>query len=518
MVKYNGNPNKRGFGKAAAVALVAALTLTTAACSSAESGSDVSQKGEAGGAITIAQADQIMNLDPFTVPIGGRETRAPKRQIFDTLVIQDDEFVPQPSLATKWENPDENTWVFTLRDDVEFHNGEKFTSETMKENIELLLDPEGGSPAHEKFLPMIESVETPDDVTLVINTITPAPTLLTQFAFQEIVPTKYRADVGSEAFNLAPIGSGPFSFVSQTKDAVVLEANEKYWGGAPLVDQVTFKHVQEVSSRIASLQSGEVQIIDQVPGDLASTLTGKSEAVAVDGTRVYYLGLNVEQAPFDDVNVRRAANQAIDTDALADYLFDGNAIALNQPGFPSMFGYSEDAKTIPYDQDAARKVLEGVDGPVTLYVTQSDTTLAQAVVGQLQDAGLDVSLQTLEDESFTAQRGVGDLQMFISSWGVAEGDLEALNSRHFWSERNMENSAFTNYSNPKADELIVEGRTTVDSDVRLAAYAKLVDVLIQDAPWVPLVTPGETYGVSTNIHGWEPSPTGQYRLNSVTVK
>lgn len=516
MVKQNREFKVR-LGKVAAASLAAALALTTVACSTGEEGSpDASQQDASGGTLTIGQSDQIMNLDPFTVPIGGRETRAPKRQIFDTLVVQDDQFVPQPSLATSWENPDDNTWVFALRDDVEFHNGEKFNSETMKENIDLLLDPAGGSPAHEKFLTMVESVETPDEFTFVINTTEPAPTLLTQLAFQEIVPTKHRAEVGGEAFNQEPVGTGPFSFVSQTKEEVVLEANQNYWGEVPVVEKVTFKHIQEVSSRIAALQSGEVDIIDQVPGDLAGTLTGKAEPVAVDGTRVYYVGMNVEEAPFDDVEVRRAANQATDTDALAEFLYDGNAIALNQPGFPTMFGYNENADVIPFDQEAARKVFETIDEPVTLYVTNSDATLAQAVVGQWQDAGLSVSIQTLEDEAFLERRGDGDLELFVSSWGVAEGDLEALNTRHFWSERSVD-SAFTNYSNPKADELIVAGRTTIDEEVRLDAYWKLIDILIQDAPWVPLVTPGETYGVSSTLAGWEPSPTGQYRLTSVSV-
>src|SRR5690606_3497735 len=130
--------------------------------------------------------------------------------------------------------------------------------------------------------------------------------------------------------------------------------------------------------------------------------------------------------------------------------------------------------------------------------------------------GFSVSIQTLEDESFTTQIQAGELGLFVSSWGLAEGDLDALTTRHFWTDRG-EGSSYTNYSNPEVDRMIVEGRTTIDQDQRMEIYGPLVDTLIQDAPWVPLVTPGEIYGTSSTLQGWEPSPTGQYRLYNVTL-
>lgn len=507
-------------GKAAAAATAALLALSLAACSDSgeNGGSDDGGSAETsdGGTLLIAQADQIMNLDPFTIPTGGRETRAPKRQIFDALVYQDDDFVAHPQLADSWDNPDENTWVFTLRDDVSFHNGEKFNAETVKENFDMIMDPSGGSPSHAKFESMIKDVEVTDEYTVTMTTIDPSPSLMTALAFQELVPTKHREEVGGEDFNKSPVGTGPFKFVSQSASEVVLERNDDYWGEVPQVDEVIFRHVPEVSARIASLQSGEVNIIDNVPGDLSDTLTGEAVPVNVDGTRVYFVGMNVEEAPFDDVNVRRAAVQATDTDSLAEFLYDGNAIALNQPAFPTMFGYQEDADTIDFDPEAAGSVLTEYSDSLTMYTKQSDLTLAQAVAGQWEDAGFTVSLQTLEDESFSTKIEAGELPLYVSSWGVAEGDLDALNTRHFWSERGAD-SAYTNYSSDEADKLIVEGRTTIDEDARMESYDSLIDLLIQDAMWVPLVTPGETYGTSQGLEGWAPTPTGQYFLNSVTV-
>src|SRR5690606_25713834 len=127
-----------------AASLAALLAVTLIACSNGSAETPQGGGGEAqqnGGRLIIAQADQVMNLDPFTIPSGGRETRAPKRQIFDALVVQQDDFSADPQLAESWDNPDENTWVFSLRDDVTFHNGEVFNAETVVENFDMILDP-----------------------------------------------------------------------------------------------------------------------------------------------------------------------------------------------------------------------------------------------------------------------------------------------------------------------------------------------------------------------------------------
>lgn len=497
------------------IAILSAAVVALTGCGTSGGGSDPVVTD--GLPLRIGHSDVVMNLDPFQIPTGGRETRAVKRQIFDALVVQGDDLVPTPQLAESWETPTDTTWVFNLRTDVKFHDGEQFDASTVKYNMDLVLDPDGGSPSHSKFAAMVKSVTVVDDYTIEIETIKPAPSLLTALAFQELVPGKYRETVGAEAFNLAPVGTGPFKFVSQTQEKVVVERNDDYWGGKAATPSVTFKHIPEVSARIAALQTGEVDIIDQIPRDLAGTLSGDVEAVSTTGTRIYFAAMNVTQAPFTDVNVRRALASAVDTDTIAGSLYGGDAVALNQPAFPTMFGYQKDAEGFKFDLDAAKTVLSTVTTPITLDVKQGDLTLAEAVAGQLATAGLTVNIQAIEDEAFSVKIEAGLSQMYVSSWGVAEGDLDAILTRHFWTPRG-DTSAYTNYSDATMDALIDAGRSTTDQAKRFDIYVDVIDQLVKDAPWRPLVTPNEFYGVSSSVSGWAPAPTGLYHLNKAVRK
>jgi peptide/nickel transport system substrate-binding protein len=519
-MRYRGSaaPSGRRSGGvfASTAALAAALLLS--ACSGSPSANSNSTNGtaDASSVLTIAQADQVMSLDPLASNSGGRETRAVKRQIFDALVVQGDDLVPGPQLAKSWTNPDQLTWQFTIRDDATFTNGEKFTAETAKFNLDRIMDPNGTSSWRSQLESLVASVSVEGTDKLVIKTKSPSPTLLTVLAFQEMVPQAYLTKVGPEEFNAHPIGTGPFKFVSRTQDRVVLERNDAYWGGKPKTKTLIFRTIPDVAARIAALQSGEANIVDKVPSDLADTLSGDAKAVSANGTRVYFMAMNVQKKPFDDVNVRRAVGEAINSEELATSLYKGRALALNQPAFPEMFGYQKDLKGFSYDPTSAAPVLKALDTVVIVNAYQSDQTLAQAVVGQLNAAGMKAKLQVLEDEAFEKLKDTGTVQAYVGSWGVAEGDLDAILSRHFWSERGKD-SRYTNYQNPTMDSLIVAGRTTTDQGARMATYAKVMDQLVADAPWRPLITPKDNYGVSASLKGWTPSPTGMYRLNEAAL-
>jgi peptide/nickel transport system substrate-binding protein len=360
-------------------------------------------------------------------------------------------------------------------------------------------------------------VEITDSHTVVIRTAAPAPTLLPSLAVNEIVPNEYVAEVGDEAFAAEPIGTGPFTFSEWVANQrVVLESNPDHWNGAPQVGTVVFRPVPEIAARVAALQSGDVQIASEIPPDLAQTLSGDVEAAPVDGTRVFFLAMNTTQAPFDDADVRLGVNHAVDRDALVDDLLGGYARALNQPLFPEVIGYAEDFEGYQYEPDRAAAMLEGVDTPARIDVEERDRTLAEAVAGQLQAAGLDAQVNVLEAEAFTATTESGDSQAYIQSWGVAEGDADVIFARHFWSP-SREDAFYTGYENPELDQLIEAGRSTLDADEREQIYADAVATVMADAPWAPLLNAQEIYGVSQRVEGFEPSPIGRYELAGVSL-
>lgn len=507
----------------AGAATISALTLGLAACSGGDGetfGDDpVEDDGNgaaeaASGQLIIAQSSDVLTMDPHMHR--NRPTQNVVHNVFESLVNMDNELDPVPELATEWDQDDDLTWRFTLREGVTFHNGDAFTAEDVKFSIERILDPEQASP-RASMLEMIDTVEVEDDHTIVITTGEPAPTLLAGLAVNEIVPAGYVQEVGDEEFADAPVGTGPFTFEQWVpNESVTLTAYADYWDGAPGVDGVVFRPIPEVSSRMAALQSGDAHIAADIPPDLSGELSGDTEAVSVSGTRIFFLAMNVTQAPFDDHEVRVAVNQAVDKQTLVDALYEGNARELNQPAFPEMVGYSDDVEGYEFDQEAASAVLEGVDTAIEIDVIEPDRTLAEAVAGQLQAAGLNVSVSVLEDQAFQDAIESGSSMAYLSSWGVAEGDADVIMARHFWSP-SREGAFYTGYTNDELDTLIRDARSTVDNDEREELYAAATEIVVDEAPWAPLLNPEEIYGVSSQVSGWDPSPIGRFNIADVSL-
>jgi len=467
--------------------------------------------------LVVGQADKPALLNPLQVPAGGRETRAIKRQIFDALVVQNNELQPQPQLAKSWTVTDDTVWTFTLRDDVKFHNGEPFNAAAAKFNLDMIIAPDSKASWRSQLSSVIASVEVKSEYELVVKTKMPAPTLLVMIAFQEVVPPKYYAEKGPEGFEAAPVGTGPYLFVSRDGSTVNLKRNDAYWGGPAKAAEIVFRTIPEVSSRIAALKAGEITIADKIPSDLAGELTGNAKAVLATGTRIYFLAMNVDKPPFDKVEVRRAVAQAVDRNLLVKALYRDNARPLNQPAFPEMFGYQKDIPGFTFDAAKAKAVLSAVKEPVKIEVRQADLVLAQATQGFLSEAGLKAEVQLVEDAAFSDAIENGRAQSYVSSWGVAEGDLDAILSRHFWSGR-AKTSAYTNYKNEKLDGMFIAARGTTDRAARTKLYSQVIDILVQEAPWATLVNPSEVYGVSSNLTGWVPQATGIYFLTEATLK
>jgi peptide/nickel transport system substrate-binding protein len=466
------------------------------------------------GTVVVAQPGEIDTMDPAMHR--SRVNQAVVRNVFEALVNQGSDLSFEPELATDWEAVDDTTWRFELREGVTFHNGDPFTAEDVKFSIERILDEEQASP-RASMLTMVESVEVEDDLTVVITTTDPAPTLLASLSVNEIVPAGYVQEVGDEEFAAAPVGTGPFTFVEWVpNEQLVLEANDDYWDGRPDVDTVIFKPIPEVAARMAALEGGDVHIAAEVPPDLADSLGGGTVAAPVDGTRIWFLAMNVTEAPFDDVEVRIGVNQAVDRDALVDGLLQGYGRPLYQPAFPEMFGYIDGFEGYPHDAEAAGAAFEGA-ASAQLDVEPKDRLLAEAVAGQLQAAGLDVEVNVLETEAFNERIGSGASQIYLSSWGVAEGDADVIYARHFWSPSRAD-AFYTGYENAEVDELIVAGRSTVDEDERFTIYEQAVEMVMADAPWAPLLNAQEIFGVSSAVQGFEPSPIGRYVLKHVSLQ
>ena len=248
--------------------------------------------------------------------------------VFDTLVEPDADLEMKPALAESWTvSPDQLAWTFRLRKGVRFHDGSPFTASDVVYSYRRIIDEKLSNV--DKFS-SVADVTAPDDGTVVITVTRPTPNLLTNIGGFKGMAIVSRKNVESGQIATHPIGTGPFSFVSQKSgDSIVLKANPAYWGGPPKVPGVTFEFITEPSTALSALQAGEIDWTDSVPTQRISQLKDDDSIhLAVTPSNDYwYLALNEAKAPWNDPRVRQAIAYGVDRKSIVQATSYGSATA-----------------------------------------------------------------------------------------------------------------------------------------------------------------------------------------------
>src|SRR5437879_5258297 len=263
--------------------------------------------------ITIAQGidaeflDVQMTNNIVTLIING--------SIYDTLLTRDKSLAIQPRLATSYKLVGDRMWEVKLRRGLRFPNGEPFDAEAVKFSVERIQRPDFKSP-QKGWFSTIERVEIVDPHTVRFHTKVPDPAMPARMTLMYQLAPKYVAQVGDVQANLKPVGTGPFKFVEwQKNERIVVEANDAHWSGRPAVRRATWRPIPELGARIAALQTGQADLIVNVPPDqlqaLASTRTVRTEKTP--SCRIIYFGIaQIKGGPLADRRVRQAINHAAD--------------------------------------------------------------------------------------------------------------------------------------------------------------------------------------------------------------
>jgi peptide/nickel transport system substrate-binding protein len=229
--------------------------------------------GVAGRELVVAMPTEVGQLDPQLST--SLNNIAATFQLFDNLTTRDLDLKLQPQLATEWRTVNETTWEFKLRPGVKFHNGDPLTSADVKFTIERTYDPAAKTVVATVFT-TVDTIETPDDLTVLFHTKRPDPLLPARLAYYggQILPKGYFTEVGPDAFAAQPIGSGPFKFAEWVKgERLTLQANPDYWGGAPDPAAVSFRVIPDPEARVAALITGSADLITKFPVSQISTAT-----------------------------------------------------------------------------------------------------------------------------------------------------------------------------------------------------------------------------------------------------
>jgi len=430
------------------------------------------------------------------------------RNIFDNLVTRNPDGKIVPQIAKAWRYENDTMLVLDIRTDVKFHDGTPLTVDDVAWSVQRIIDPAFKSPQLSQFNSIVkaEAVGT-DKVRL--TTSSPYPALLAQLVKLSIVPRAYVQKVGNEKFNVEPMGSGPYRFVTWQKGVrVTLAANESYWRGRPPFKTVTFQMVPDTATRIANLKTGRADIIRQLNPDDAASLKGESRLQILSGPteRTGYLFINALAGPTKDVRVRRAIAHAINRQLLIDALLGGYGRPVTILLTPANFGYIEGMKGYPFDPTRARQLLKeaGAEGAeISFYTSPAyDQRLVQAIQQMLQEVGLKVAISQTDQPTFLKRRQgkpeeAGSIS--LGRWSCACQDADGVIFPLFHSQ-----SLWAKYANPAFDDAVTRARQTLKDDERLKHYREAFAILEQDVPGIGLYQDFAIYAARREL-SWKPT-------------
>lgn len=500
--------------------------------------------------IVIALAAAPVSLDP--ADHRSRESETVIRNMFDGLVTRDATNGVHMELAESMEWTDEQTLNITLREGVKFHDGTEMTADDVVFTFERIINenmiefPEAHSSPRKGLIAPLESIEKTGDYTVTMHFSGPWPPALQLLVHQQIVPKAYIEEVGTEGFLAKPIGTGPFKFVSVQPgfEQVILERFDDYYGGSPTLapvgkacaGQVVFSVIPEASTRVSALLAGEVDIVTNVPQDLIESLSGNQnvQVKTAAGTQPKWIELNVNKAPFDDVNVRKALNYAVDKELIIQQIYGGRAVAL--PGALSPFNNLINKSLSPYPYDTAMatdlltqagwadtdgdSILDKDGQPLVLTIDTLEEwrPLAEAIADMYRTIGIDANVRFWEYSVIRDQLLAGDRQAYLDDWGDSAfdpvGHFEA-KWHGFVADTPYGRGNFSTYNNERVNELIQQGETTNDAAARQALYDEAQQIVYDEAPAVFLILPEEVEAASASISNWTPASDSRENMHDV---
>jgi len=470
--------------------------------------------------VTIAQGidaeflDVQMTNNIVTLIING--------SLYDTLLTRDKQLQIAPALATSYKLVSDKVWEVKLRQGVKFHNGEPFDANAVKFSFERIYRADFKSP-QKGWFSTIERVEIVDPSTVRFHTKVPDPAMPARMTLMYQLAPKYVAQVGDVQANLKPVGTGPFKFVEWMKnERIVVEANDAHWSGKPAVRRATWRPIPELGSRIAALQTGQADLIVNVPPDQVQSLTANRN-LRIEKTpscRIISFGIaQIKGGPLADRRVRQALNHAVDLQAILDAVLLGNGKRINSWMPPNVWGYDASIPFYEHNPKKAKELLAAA-GQTNLTLTiqapngrwAMDKDIAQAVAGQLTENGIKTNVKIVAEWGAFV-RSILDHKtedIFMSGWC-----LPSLDPDHWVTPNLKTGEPVSQYSNPEVDKLMEQARAEMSAEKRKQLYSQLLRLIREEAPYIFGYQQMDIYGVNNRLK-WTPRGDESIRLTEIS--
>jgi peptide/nickel transport system substrate-binding protein len=484
----------------------------------------------AGGTLRYGLGSETDGWDPSANRWAGDGTMV-GLAIFDPLAAYAEDGSIAPYLAESFESNDDFTqWTITLRAGITFHNGEPLTSTAVQRTMDGLRTSALTAPA----LRPITSIETPDELTVVINTSTPWAALPASLAGQAgVVAAPAQLDDPDGSRN--PIGTGPFRFMSWTPDKeLIVERNADYWRAdedgtqLPYLDRIEFLPIPDSAQRVNSIETDGLDMTWTADSSAVIKLrdlarSGQLQIVEQPGqTEVAFILLNLAAPPFDNATARRAVALATDSQAWVDVIGQGvaqRAQTLFRPGTK----WHADIPIAGYDLAAAQREVEAYEaenGPLAFSIQVVSTPLGRQqgdfLKAMWEAAGMSVEVKQLEGTTFLLDAVLGDFHSAVwAQFGSPDPDYEQV----WWRSTSSApvgslSLNFPRHNDAATDAALDEARSTDDFDARKAAYDEVQRRFVENLPYIYLSYVQPVVAATNDVRGITngPLPDGQPAL------
>ncbi|MDO5757128.1 MAG: ABC transporter substrate-binding protein [Rhodobacterales bacterium] len=497
---------------AAMLALVLAGPLTGPA--SAQEEGDPQQ----GGTLNV-----VIQPEPPGLMIGllqNAPTQMVAPDIYESLLRYNFDLSPEPQLAESWEiSEDGKTYTFKLRDGVKFHDGEPFTSADVKFSMDVFL-----RETHSRmrvYMEHVESIDTPDDLTVVFNLKQPFGPFIGIFepGTAPMIPKHIYegTDFANNPANNTPIGTGPFKFDEWIKGSYIhmVKNDDYYMDGLPYIDDIYYHVIPDAASRAVAYETGQV---DLLPGgsienfDVPRVREMDNTCLTEKGFEYFgplsWIWVNLNNKPLDDLKVRQAMMHALDREFARDALWNGLGKVATGPVSSSTKFYSADTPDIGYDPDKAKALLaeSSYDGETIrllgLPYGETWSRWAEAVKQNLTEIGMNVEIVPSDVAGWNQKVSDRDFDLAFT-YVYQYGDPALGVSRTYMGDNAEPGSPWNNvadYQNPEVDKLWDEAALMAKPEDRAAAYKIIQDQIVSDVPNLWLLELGFPTIYRCNIH------------------
>lgn len=502
------------------IVLLSVMLFSVGCSSSSESNSMVKENKEK--SVTLLYGLVPASLDPHLewIPI--------RAGITETLVKMDRNLEIKPWLAESWEQIDEKTWTFKLRDGVTFHDGSKMDAEAVKSSFERAIKVNAAL----KTLLKVESIEA-NGQKITFKTVEANPAFLSEL----VHPNASIVQVNAEHIEKAPIGTGPFKVASYTQDVEVkVDRFNKYWDGAAKLDHAIVKFNSDGNVRSLALQSGDADISYHLPieslGAISKNKNLKVESIS--SLRVHFILFNSKKPELQDIRVRKAIDAIINRPVIASDLMKGHATPANGP-FNPRFSFASDIPYTGYNPKQAISLLEEAGYQlnqsgkmekggkplslklVTFVVRPELPLIAQYVQAEAAKIGVDIKIITAENVDSYLQDHIDEWDMVTySNLTAPRGDGGYFFNVAYLPEGTL-NLGQINI--PELSSIVKELNQTSDSAKRDELEKQAVKITREQVLHSYIVFPHIIVGINKRVTNWKPGAEEQYFItNTMDVK